>query len=113
MAKDDYYVIVYKILAYLYTQLKKGESIEPEMLLYDGGLFQINRTYWVYIMAHMHGQGYIKGLHNIGVGNGYYIKEQLAGCEITPKGIDYLCDNSLMEKAKQFLKDMKDITPFI
>lgn len=28
MAKDDYYVIVYKILAYLYVQLKKGESVE-------------------------------------------------------------------------------------
>ena len=27
--------------------------------------------------------------------------------------IDYLCENSLVEKAKQFLKDIKDITPFI
>lgn len=42
MAKDDYYVIVYKILAYLYIQLKKGEAVEPEMLMYDGTLFQIN-----------------------------------------------------------------------
>ena len=30
MAKDDYYVIVYKILAYLYVQLKKGEPIDPK-----------------------------------------------------------------------------------
>ena len=30
MAKDDYYVIVYKILAYLYMQLKNGENINPD-----------------------------------------------------------------------------------
>lgn len=30
MAKDDYFVIVYKILAYLYMKLKNGEEIEPE-----------------------------------------------------------------------------------
>ncbi|MGN8627728.1 hypothetical protein [Bulleidia sp. HCP3S3_F2] len=27
--------------------------------------------------------------------------------------MDYLCENSLAEKAKQFLKDIKDITPLI
>ena len=113
MAKDDYYVIAYKILAYLYMQLKRGEPIEPEMLMYDGALFNINRSYWVYIISNMLEQGYIKGLNNVKAGDGYYIKEQLQNCEITPKGIDYLCDNSLMEKAKQFLKDIKDITPFI
>ena len=48
MAKDDYYVIVYKILAYLYMKLKSGETVEPEMLMYDGELFNINRKYWVY-----------------------------------------------------------------
>lgn len=38
MAKDDYYVIVYKIPAYLYMCLKQGKDIEPEMLMYDGGI---------------------------------------------------------------------------
>lgn len=113
MAKDDYYVIVYKILAYLYSQLKKGAPIEVERLLHDGTLFNINYDYWVYIFVNMLEQGYIKGISNAKVGNGYYIREQLNSCEITPKGIEYLCDNNLMEKAKQFLKDIKEITPFI
>ena len=113
MAKDDYYVIAYKILAYLYMQLKKGEPIDPKMLTHDGGLFQINRSYWVYIFTHLLEQGYITGLHDTRAGNGYYIEDQLSGCEITPAGIDYLCDNSLMKKAIQYLKDIKDITPFI
>lgn len=46
-------------------------------------------------------------------GREHYIREQLSGCEITPKGIDYLCENSLIRKARQFLKDVKEITPFI
>ena len=62
MSKDDYYVIVYKILAYLYVQLKKGEVVEAEMLMYDGDLFQINRTYWVYIFENLSKDGYITGL---------------------------------------------------
>lgn len=113
MAKDDYYVIVYKILAYLYKQLKSGQPIEPEMLKHDGMLFQINKQYWVYIMQNMIDQGYIRGLHETRAGGGYYIEGQLANCEITPLGIDYLCNNSLLERAKEFLKDVKDITPFI
>ena len=113
MAKDDYYVIIYKILAYLYMKLKTGEEIEPEMLMYNGTLFQINRKYWVYIFRNMLNDGYITGLSNISVGDGYYLKEQFPDCQITPKGIEYLCENSLAEKAKQFLKDVKEITPFI
>ena len=113
MARDDYYVIVYKILAYLYIKLKTGEEIEPEMLMYDGSLFQINRKYWVYIFENLFNDGYITGLSNIRVGEGYYLKEQFSGCQITPKGIEYLCENYLAEKAKQFLKDIKEITTFI
>lgn len=113
MAKDDYYVIAYKILAYLYMQLKRGEPIDPKMLTHDGGLFRINRMYWVYIFTNLLEQGYIRGLHDTKAGAGYYIEQQLSNCEITPLGIDYLFDNSLMERAKQFLKDVKEITPFL
>ena len=123
MAKDDYYVIVYKILAYLYKQLKNGQPIEKEMLIHNGRLFTINETYWVYadvfcrmlvyIFQNMLDQGFIRGINNSRAAGGFYIAEQLEECEITPEGIGYLCDNNLMEKAKRFLKDIKDITPFI
>ena len=32
MAKDDYFVIVYKILSYLYVKLKSGEDTNPNMI---------------------------------------------------------------------------------
>ena len=112
MARDDYFVIVYKILSYMYQQLKKGKKIEAEMLLHDGVLFKINYEYWFYIFKNLVDQEYISGLSDFS-GHGYYLKEQLANCMITPKGIHYLCDNTLFEKAKRFLKDVKEITPFI
>lgn len=32
---------------------------------------------------------------------------------ITPKGISYLFENSLIEKAKRTLKDVKEMIPFV
>lgn len=45
MAKDDYFVIVYKILSYLYVKLKSGEDVNPNMITHDNQLLQINRKY--------------------------------------------------------------------
>lgn len=113
MAKDDYYVIVYKILAYLYVQLKRGEPIDEKMLSHDGKLFQINRDYWIYIMEHMLKQGFIEGITITKPWGADTIVNNLGNCRITPEGIGYLCDNNMLEKAKIFLKEVKEITPFI
>lgn len=48
MAKDDYFVIVYKILSYLYVKLKSGEDVNPNMITHDNQLLQINRK-WSYV----------------------------------------------------------------
>lgn len=60
MARNDCFVIAYRILAYLYACLKEGKPV-----------VRIERR----IM-------------------------------ITPKGIEYLQENSAMEKAKRFLKEL-------
>lgn len=86
MARDDYYVIVYKILSYLYQCLKLGKKIDEEYI----SNVQYDRT-WC----------------------GEIIISNLDQAQITPKGIEYLDDNSLMEKAKKFLKETKEIMPFI
>ena len=98
MAKDDYYVVVYKILAYLYVQLKNGDVIDSKIISFDGKLFNIPERYWTYIIVHLYQDGYIENIEDM---------------QITPKGIDYLLNNSLLEKAKEFLKNIKEITPFI
>ena len=113
MAKDDYHVIMYKILAYLYVQLKNGEDVDPKYLVHDGLLFQINPKYWTYIMENAMRQGLIEGISVTRAWGSEVIISDLAFCRITPTGIEYLCDNSFLEKAKSFLKEIKEITPFV
>lgn len=111
MAKDDYFVIVYKILAYLYVQLKVGKPVDGSMISADGGLFQIPESYHSYIISSLLNEGYITGVRTRTWGGDEII--DLSQCQITPKGISYIFENSLLEKAKQFLKEVKEITPFI
>lgn len=115
MAKDDYHVIVYQILSYLYQCLKKGIPVKGSNLSYEESeFFNINKGYWSYIMVNMHRAGWIEGITLTRAwGEEYPIISDLDSCRITPEGIEYLCDNSFMEKAKQFLKDVKEITPFV
>ena len=107
MARDDYHVVVYQILSYLYQQLKQGNEIDVSLIKHDSKYLQINRKYWKYVIISLFNEGYIKGVvidedidENLEIYN-------LDKCEITPKGIEYLTDNSTIEKAKRFMKDLK------
>lgn len=113
MAKDDYHVIVYQILAYLYQQLKKGNDVDPKKLEHDSNFLSINKKYWKYIMINLAKEGYIDGIVIEETIDDVIEIYNLEDCQITPKGIEYLTDNSTMEKAKNFFKDIKDIVPFI
>lgn len=116
MAKDDYHVIVYQILSYLYQQLKSGEPVSEDMLSCKA-LFGINEKYRGYILENLLNDGYIAGIL---VKESKYISGEtnllflnLDECQITPKGIEYLMDNSFLNKAKEFFKDVKSIVPFV
>ena len=113
MSKDDYYVIVYKILAYLYIQLKNGNNIDSNVIKHDGVLFNIPEKYWTYIIVHLYQDGYIENVTINKPWGNVSVIENIDDIQITPKGIDYLLNNYLLEKAKEFLKDIKEITPFI
>lgn len=67
MAKDDYHVIVYQILSYLYQCLKKGEDVDPQQLSVDSDYFKandqkLNKRYWAYIIYNLHRSGLIEGV---------------------------------------------------
>ncbi|HEM3632604.1 TPA: hypothetical protein U1C38_000403 [Streptococcus suis] len=112
MAKDDYHVIIYQILSYLYQQLKRGKEVDTKMLEADGKLFQINESYYLFIIESLLRESFITGP---------VVEETMAGkfvdgleyTQITVRGIEYLMDNAFLTKAKRFLKDVKEITPFI
>ena len=111
MAKDDYFVIVYKILSYLYQRLKDGETAQAVMLSYDGDLFKINERYWLYILEHLQDGHYIEGLHFTKTWGGDVVVSGYEDCRITPEGIAYLMDNSMLQKVERLLKDVKEIIP--
>ena len=49
MAKNDYFVIVYKILSYLYECMKAGKEPAQEDIACDSQLFHISQRYWNHI----------------------------------------------------------------
>lgn len=108
MAKDDYFVIVYRILNYLYECFKAGER--PDMEMFGPVALRINNGYWVNVMESLYNEGYITGVSVIkSIGGSSGIK--LLDLKITQKGIEYLQDNSKMTKAKDFLRTVKEVIP--
>lgn len=115
MAKDDYHIIVYQILSYLYNCLKKGLKVNEKNLEWNNSkYFDIPHEYWCYIITNMYNEELITGITLTKAwGQQYPLISDLQNCQITPRGIEYLTDNSFMMKAKNFFKDVKEITPFI
>lgn len=112
MAQDDMYVVMYKILAYLYDCLKKGVAPVEKHYSHDGDVLHIPYRYWCRIMQELVSHGYI---------NGVLIVEDMAGdpiiadCDpcITMEGVEFLQENSTMRKALKFLQETKSALPFI
>lgn len=110
MAKDDYFVIAYRIMAYLYACLKAGE--QPNFNIIRADALDISKNYWEYIIRHLYEDGYVEGISLI-----HTVGRSAAGIKlnadfmITPKGIDFLLSNSAMSRAKDFLKTLKETIP--
>ncbi len=118
MAKDDYHVIVYQILAYLYQCLKKGIDVDTKMIGIDSDYFKvndqsINKRYWAYIIYNLQRYNLIEGVIFAGIDGARNMPVNLEHCMITPTGIEYLSDNSFISKAENFLKSTKAIIPFV
>ncbi|MBO4290168.1 MAG: hypothetical protein J5865_08750 [Lachnospiraceae bacterium] len=115
MAKDDYSVIVLKILGYLYGCLKNGVSVSREDLSPYSMLFRvrgeaINEQYWYNILRMLTEEGLITGLIFKTVwGKEIVCISDIEDCKITPEGIHYLETHDSMKKAWQVLIETKDI----
>lgn len=110
MAQNDFFPIVYRILAALYKNLK--EENKNDKGLFDTTLYGCRKTFLNYILKFLIDEKYVDN-----VSYTYYDNEinfsDLSIMQITPKGIEYLQDNSMMNKAKIFLHDIKSSIPFI
>jgi hypothetical protein len=110
MAKDDYFRIVYVILRELYRCKKAGlrmdiEQLKPEAL-------GIHESYRNDILEGLLDQGYATGYKCKRYINGRAFKD-LEDIDITPEGIRYLDENSMMRKVMEWAKTAKEIAPNI
>ncbi len=98
MAKDDYFFLVCKLLKYLYKCLKNNLRADWSIVAPNSKDFPISEEYFTYILSHLLADGYIEGFVEVRqIGGGVQFKET-SGLKITPKGIEYLEENSKMKK---------------
>ncbi len=102
MARDDYFVIAYKILAYLNECLTHDAVPDMNEIGMDSIKLDISRTYWNYVMLHLLEDGLIEGAHKVTMGDTYGIK-LAPDFNITPKGIAYLRENSTIKEVERFI----------
>ena len=110
MAKDDYDVIVYRILVYLYACFK-GK------ILFEGATFREavrknveSDEYFARVLRLMLSESLISGLVVTKAwGQTYLIASDLRDMEITAEGIHYLKENSTMQRVGRTLKETSDI----
>lgn len=111
MARDDYFVIVYKILAYLYESLKNG--LKPDIYnILTAETYNIENSYFEYILKELQKEGYIDGV-KIGQSLECEFIKITPTITIKPKGIEYLQENSIFSRVKKTIKDIKDTIPRI
>lgn len=110
MAKDDYYIIVYKILLYFYAVLRR--KVVFNELAFNKAISKnkIDERYFHDVIRMMKEQGYIKNVSFIKAwGNEYIMTSAISDIEITELGIEFLTQNKKMEKIKNYLIESLDI----
>ena len=98
--------IVYKILV--------GIEASMDSSRFDGTFLEalkISEERRNKILQSMIGKGLIDGFERVNYADGYGFKA--IEPRLTIKGMEFLQENSTMQKIKNGLKDVKDITPFI
>ena len=110
MAKDDYDVIVYRILVYLYGCLKHKIIYKEETFRASVRKHVDSEEYFAHIVRMMQEEELIEGLaFTKAWGGDVILLSGMNEARITAKGIHYLEENSKMNKVGQMLKESADL----
>ena len=108
MAKNDYFVLAYRILKYLYACFMAGEPADLSM--YGPDALGINNGYWVNMLESLSREGYIIGV-DFPTAIGTIRSAKCSDVRITQAGIVFLQENSQIAKAADFLRTIKETVP--
>lgn len=111
MAQNDMHVIMYKILAYLYDCMKRGERPESACYAHDSDMLGIPYAYWAQVMREMSDHCYVRGFSFIKAADNIRVKA--VDPAVTIEGVEFLSENSAMQRALDYLKEAKSALPFI
>ena len=110
MAKDDYEVIAYRILVYLYACAKRKIIFKPETFQAAVSKNVESTEYLCFVLRTMQKEGLIDGVAFMKAwGGDYILVSDLRDADITADGIRYLKENSNMKKIGETLKESVDI----
>lgn len=102
---DENFKIIYKILKYLKAAMDYDEAdieaISPQAL-------GVSENRWTHLLEMLVKDGYIRGI-DIKYGAQGDVMLSISNVRITIKGLEYLEENSLMKRAANIAKGIKDI----
>lgn len=109
MAQDDMFVVMYKILAYVYDCNRRGER--PLNCEWDYEALGIAYLYWVQVVEELVGHGYLAGVrvNHTKMGDAVFIDRP----RVTTEGVQFAQENTRMAKARAFLREAKATIPWI
>lgn len=106
MEKDDYEVVACKILVYLYACFKGKVVFNRKVFEEAISSDSFPEGYLARVLRMMENDGLIEGVvFTRAWGSVYIIISDLSDMEITSRGIDYLKNNSTMQKVLDFIKE--------
>ena len=110
MAQNDMYVVMYKIIAYIYDCMKRG--VEPVDAEWGCQALAIPESYWAHIVEELVEHRFITGVKIDRFLGGQVMVSTIAP-RVTMEGVAFAQENTMMAKAKKFLQDAKASIPFI
>ncbi len=111
MAKDDYDVVIFKVLTYLYGCMKRKYSFELCSFNAVISKQNVNDEYLSDVLYMAVEDGYIEGILFTKVwGGNKIITSEMSDMKITSSGIRYLNENTKMKDVKDYLlKETPDL----
>lgn len=108
MSKDEYYVMAYKLLKYLYDCLRKDDQPNSNLIKANTKHFPVGEKYFTYLIENLANDGYIRNVKVTKYDDDVKVIFD-DNIQITPKGIEYLEENGLMNKIAEALKTAADL----
>lgn len=109
MAMDDIFVVMYRIIAYLYRCMKLGK--EPLDNEWNATAMGVTEAYWNRIVWELATRSYITGVNIIEADDALSVI--IVRPRVTLEGVAFAQENSCMGRAKRFLTEIKAAVPFI